>query len=155
MLFYGQNGASGPTRPQSAPAFNTDRVCIHSTRSIAGWDRRHDNRPLMKLTLDFAHQTVLVVGGSSGIGNGVANTFRGLGATVYVWGTRQHASDYADEAASHLDGLNYQQLDVTDDVSVANYQPPFRNLDVLVLSQGVVPYGRAEFELEGFRGSLL
>ena len=105
----------------------------------------------MKPLLDFADRTVLVVGGSSGIGNGIARTFRQLGAMVYVWGTRQHASDYADEPGSHLDGLNYKQLNVTDDAAVANFQPPFPALDVLVLSQGAVRYRRAEFEIQGFR----
>jgi len=38
--------------------------------------------------LDFTGKTVLVVGGSSGIGNGVAHAFRDRGAQVHVWGTR-------------------------------------------------------------------
>ena len=38
--------------------------------------------------LDCSGKTVLVVGGSSGIGNGIAQAFRALGAAVYVWGTR-------------------------------------------------------------------
>ena len=45
--------------------------------------------------LDFSGQTVLVVGGSSGIGNGIAQAFRTRGAHVHVWGTRAAASDYA------------------------------------------------------------
>ncbi len=38
--------------------------------------------------LDFGGRTVLVVGGSSGIGNGIAHGFRERGAAVHVWGTR-------------------------------------------------------------------
>ena len=45
--------------------------------------------------LDFSGRTVLVVGGSSGIGNGVAHGFREAGAEVHVWGTRPSAEDYA------------------------------------------------------------
>jgi len=44
--------------------------------------------------LDFRNRTVLVVGGSSGIGNGIAQAFRQRGAEVHVWGTRAAASDY-------------------------------------------------------------
>ena len=51
---------------------------------------------------DFAGKTVLVVGGSSGIGNGTAHSFRKAGAQVHVWGTRPTAADYADEAGSDL-----------------------------------------------------
>ena len=38
--------------------------------------------------LDFGGKTVLVVGGSSGIGNGIAHGFLSRGARVHVWGTR-------------------------------------------------------------------
>ena len=49
--------------------------------------------------LDFTGQTVLVVGGSSGIGNGIAHGFRERGAEVHVWGTRATAADYAAKSA--------------------------------------------------------
>ena len=35
--------------------------------------------------LDFSGKQVLVVGGSSGIGNGIAQAFRAKGARVLVW----------------------------------------------------------------------
>ena len=47
--------------------------------------------------LDFSGKTVLVVGGSSGIGNGIAQSFRKRGATVHVWGCLLYTSDAADE----------------------------------------------------------
>ena len=40
--------------------------------------------------LDFSGRQVLVVGGSSGIGNGIAQAFRAKGANVAVCGTRAH-----------------------------------------------------------------
>lgn len=52
--------------------------------------------------LDFSGKTVLVIGGSSGIGNGIAQNFRSRGAEVYVWGTRATAADYADSSDSNL-----------------------------------------------------
>ena len=57
--------------------------------------------------LDFSGKGVLVVGGSSGIGNGVAHAFLERGAAVHVWGTRATAEDYADVEGSDLDGLAY------------------------------------------------
>ena len=43
---------------------------------------------------DFTGQRVLVVRGSSGIGNGIAHAFKARGAAVAVWGTRASAADY-------------------------------------------------------------
>src|ERR1700736_5428749 len=37
--------------------------------------------------LDFSGKQVLVVGGSSGIGNGIAQAFRARSARVQIWGT--------------------------------------------------------------------
>ncbi len=101
--------------------------------------------------LDFTGKTVLVVGGSSGIGNGTAQAFRAKGAAVHVWGTRARAEDYAGEEGSDLAGLHYARLDVADFAAVEAYQPPFDRLDVLVLAQGTVLYKRAEFAIEGFQ----
>ena len=47
--------------------------------------------------LQLDHRTALVVGGSSGIGNSIAQLFRAQGASVRVWGTRPSADDYANE----------------------------------------------------------
>src|SRR5260370_5256239 len=52
--------------------------------------------------LDFSRKQVLVVGGSSGIGNGIAQAFRAKGAQVHACGTRAKASDYSAEEGSHL-----------------------------------------------------
>jgi 3-oxoacyl-[acyl-carrier protein] reductase len=101
--------------------------------------------------LDFAGKTVLVVGGSSGIGNGVAQAFRTKGADVHVWGTRASATEYAGEEGSDLGGLQYAQLDVSDFGAIERFVPVFERLDVLVLSQGIVLYGRREFEINGFQ----
>ena len=101
--------------------------------------------------LDFSGKQVLVVGGSSGIGNGIAQAFRGKGARVLVCGTRGSAADYAPDEGSHLAGLDYAQLDVSDPRGIENFKPAFDRLDVLVLAQGAVIYRRGEFEMDGFR----
>jgi len=101
--------------------------------------------------LDFSNKTILVVGGSSGIGNGIAQAYRARGAAVHVWGTRAKASDYSAAEGSDLTGLNYAQVDVSDAASIAAINPSFDKLDVLVLAQGTVIYRRGEFEMDGFR----
>jgi len=101
--------------------------------------------------LDFTGKTVLVVGGSSGIGNGIAQAFREKGAAVHVWGTRAKASDYSAAEGSDMTGLHYDRMDVSDFDAIEKYQPPFQKLDVLVLSQGTVIYQRGEFRMDGFQ----
>ncbi|MGE0827780.1 MAG: SDR family NAD(P)-dependent oxidoreductase [Hyphomonadaceae bacterium] len=100
--------------------------------------------------LDFSGKTALIVGGSSGIGNGIAQAFRKRGADVHVWGTRASAADYADEAGSDLTGLGYACVDVGERAAIEATQPSFGKLDILVLSQGQVLYKRAEFEPAGW-----
>jgi 3-oxoacyl-[acyl-carrier protein] reductase len=101
--------------------------------------------------LDFSGKTVLVVGGSSGIGNGIAQAFRRHGADVQVWGTRAKAADYRAAEGSDLTGLAYAQVDVSDFAAIERWGAPFRTLDVLVLCQGTVIYKRGEFKMDGFQ----
>lgn len=104
----------------------------------------------MSNPLDFSAKRVLVVGGSSGIGNGIAHAFRGNGAQVHVTGTRPGADDYAGEENSDLSGLTYHQLDVSERDSALPLAAALGEVDVVVLCQGVVRYGRQEFTREGW-----
>jgi len=102
---------------------------------------------------NFNGQRVLVVGGSSGIGNGVAQAFRQRGAEVHAWGTRLAAADYAGAEGSDLAGLHYACVDVADPDQIDRAPQPGGDgatLDVLVLCQGTVAYKRAEFERAGW-----
>lgn len=99
---------------------------------------------------DFSGKRVLVVGGSSGIGNGIAHAFRERGAEVAVWGTRRKASDYSLAEGSDLTNLIYSQVDVGSPDAIAAAQLPFAGLDILVLSQGIVAYKKAEFQPDGW-----
>ena len=101
--------------------------------------------------LDFTGRSALVIGGSSGIGNGIAQAFRAQGAHVAVCGTRARAVDYAGEAGSDLEELSYHQLDVSDPSAIEAFAPSLDRLDVLVLAQGAVLYRRGEFAMDGFR----
>lgn len=100
--------------------------------------------------LDFSGKTALVVGGSSGIGNAMAQRFRRNGAETHVWGTRATASDYDSAEGSDLKGLHYAQMNVADFDALDAYAPPFPKLDVLILSQGIVLYEQKEFTREGW-----
>jgi 3-oxoacyl-[acyl-carrier protein] reductase len=105
---------------------------------------------------NFSGQRVLVVGGSSGIGNGVAHAFRHRGAEVHVWGTRASAADYAGVEGSDMRGLHYACVDVGDPDQIDQAPQPGASadggatLDVLVLCQGTVVYKRGEFERTGW-----
>lgn len=104
----------------------------------------------MKDDTDFTGRRVLVVGGSSGIGNGIAHGFRLRGADVHVWGTRAAASDYDAADGSDLTGLGYSCVDVGDPDAIEAAPLPFGSLDALILCQGTVVYRRGEFEREGW-----
>src|SRR5712664_337434 len=56
--------------------------------------KRSDRGSRAMNELDFSGRQVLVVGGSSGIGNGIAQAFRTKGAHVAVCGTRANPADY-------------------------------------------------------------
>lgn len=104
----------------------------------------------MKDDTDFSGKRVLVVGGSSGIGNGIAHAFRERGACVHVWGTRASAADYDPADGSDLSGLGYDCVDVGDPDAIEAANAPFDGIDVLILCQGTVVYRRGEFERAGW-----
>lgn len=105
----------------------------------------------MRDDTDFAGKKVLVVGGSSGIGNGIAHAFRERGAAVHVWGTRARVEDYDPAEGSDLAGLGYDCVDVGNPDAIDAAPVPFGGgLDVLILCQGTVVYRRGEFERAGW-----
>ena len=93
---------------------------------------------------------ILVVGGSSGIGRGIANCFLNLNADVCITGTKKNIEDYGLEDVVSQKS-EYVQLDLLDPEALGNLIIPFDSLDVLVCSQGTVQYKRKEFEMEIFR----
>lgn len=98
---------------------------------------------------DFSGQTVLVVGGSTGIGNAAAQMFREAGATVHVTGTRADPAAYGGTDGD-LTGLTYHRLDIGSREAVVAFDPGLERLDALVIAAGMVMYKRAEFEIENF-----
>ena len=104
----------------------------------------------MDILLDYSGRTVCIIGGSAGIGNATAQAFRAAGADVHVTGTRADQSEYKKEDGSDFEGLTYHQLDAADDAAITALRQKFEKLDVLICSQGMVMYKRAEFEPENF-----
>lgn len=100
--------------------------------------------------LDFSNKRVLVTGGSSGIGNGIAQGFRARGAEVHVTGTRPDEGDYLEAEDSDLTGLTYHMLDAMDRSATSDLPDAMLEPHVLVQSQGIVRYGREEFGRKGW-----
>ncbi len=98
---------------------------------------------------DFAGKTVLVTGGSTGIGNAAARGFLAAGARVVATGTRATAADYAGTDGD-LAGIEYHRLDQGDRDAVAAFDPGVAKLDALVIAGAKVAYRRAEFEIDTF-----
>ncbi|MGB3471288.1 MAG: SDR family oxidoreductase [Erythrobacter sp.] len=104
----------------------------------------------LDFALDFRGKRVLVTGGSSGIGNGIAHAFANAGAEVIVTGTRPDEGDYLEAEDSDFTGLAYHQLDVMDRDAPAALADAIGPVDVLIQSQGIVRYGRKEFARQGW-----
>ncbi|MBC7772432.1 MAG: SDR family NAD(P)-dependent oxidoreductase, partial [Pyrinomonadaceae bacterium] len=85
----------------------------------------------------FLGKSVLVTGGTSGIGWGIAEAMAAEGARVMVTGLTQEEADGAnDQAAGRT--IYGAALDVTDSQAVAKYFTSIATLDVLVNCAGTI-----------------
>ena len=104
-----------------------------------------------QLRFDFAGTSVLVTGGTSGIGHAIASAFSGSGADVTVTGTRPDADAYDVDLSS----FSYRSLEIRDHGAVNDLIGAFDRLDVLVNNAGAnFPDGRDEWDPEGFAAAL-
>ncbi len=104
-----------------------------------------------KLRFDFGGTSVLVTGGTSGIGHAVATAFAGAGASVAVTGTRASAAEYERD----LSAFSYRQLEMRDRGAVDALAAGLDRLDVLVNNAGAnFPDGRDEWDPDGFSAAL-
>ena len=104
-----------------------------------------------KVSFDFTGVSVLVTGGTSGIGYAISSAFADAGASVTVTGTRASAADYDTE----LSPFAYKQLEMRDGVAIDALAASLGSLDVLVNNAGAnFPDGLDEWSPEGFQASL-
>ena len=103
------------------------------------------------MSIDFNKKNVLVIGGSSGIGRGIAESFVNYKANVCITGTRDSINDYEENISKNIEKCNYQQLDLSNHDNLKKIDLPFNNLDHLICSQGIVAYKRKEFEMDTFK----
>ena len=102
-------------------------------------------------TFDFTGTSVLVTGGTSGIGHAIAGAFADAGAHVIVTGTRSAPDAYDTD----LEHFGYRQVEMTDTASIESLVGSLDALDILVNNAGAnLPGGRDEWEPDVFATTL-
>lgn len=108
--------------------------------------------PSNQASFDFTGARVLVTGGTSGIGHGIARAMRDAGADVSVTGTRPAAEEYDTD----LTGLTYFPLVAGDTAAVTSLAAAHPALDVLVNNAGqTFAGGLDEYDPEGYERALM
>ena len=103
------------------------------------------------IEFDFSDTSVLITGGTSGIGLAVASAFAQAGASVTITGTKPSADDYEVDLTRFI----YRNLQVRDPKSVDELSEQIDHLDVLVNNAGAnFPDGKDEWGPDAFSAAL-
>lgn len=87
---------------------------------------------LRDISFNYSGASILVTGGTHGIGRGIATAYREAGAEVIVTGTRPQASDYE----ADLSDFQYFQLELTDNSQIETLANAIPRLDILINNAG-------------------
>ena len=85
-----------------------------------------------RVSFNYSGASVLVTGGSNGIGLAIAREYLAAGASVMITGRREGASDYEHD----LSGLDYRQLDVSSRDALIELANSLDTLDILINNAG-------------------
>lgn len=85
------------------------------------------------ITFDYRGASVLVTGGTSGLGEAIARAYRDAGADVLITGTRPAITAYAGDFA----GFRYLPLDVEDNAAVDALADSIERIDILINNAGM------------------
>lgn len=92
----------------------------------------------------FAGRTILVTGGSSGIGLAIAQGFARLGGSVIALGSSEQKLT-AERGKAGNKGIRFERVDVRDPAAIRSFVAGLDKLDVLVNGAGIAR-PEAEFE---------
>ena len=100
------------------------------------------------VSFEYTNATVLITGGSSGIGLACAQAYRDAGAHVIITGRKAQAADYD----VNLEGMTYYQLDVANRDALYALASSLDKLDILINNAGGAQGN--EWEADAFDQSL-
>ena len=103
---------------------------------------------MKKLEFDFRNKSILIVGGSKGIGYQTAVLFSDLGGKVIVTcKTKRSLEEF--KKNNNNKNISIELLDLTNEISIENLEKKINSLDILVNCAALVK-GGVEFRIENF-----